>query len=49
MDKLPIQRDGFDKTGNPIDFIDIEDGYTWIYQGYQNGIHRWTGIPRNNN
>ena len=45
MEELPIRIWGFDKAGNPIDFIDIEDGYTWIYQATENGIPRWMGIP----
>ena len=45
MDLIPILKRGFDKAGNPIDFIDIEDGYTRIYQATEDGIPRWMGIP----
>lgn len=45
MDLIPILKRGFDEAGNPIDFIDIEDGYTYIYQGFKNGIHNWMCIP----
>lgn len=45
MEIIPFQKDGFDEADNPIDFIDIEDGYTWIYQATENEIPRWMGIP----
>lgn len=43
MEIYPFQNYGFDKDGNPIDFID-EDGIKWIYQGQEDGLDRWTGI-----
>lgn len=45
MEELPRRIWGFDEAGNPIDYINIEDGYTYIYQGCKNGIHNWMGIP----
>jgi|GEM_PF-3607065 hypothetical protein len=44
MDIYPFQNYGFDKDCNPIDFID-EDGIKWIYQGQEDEIDLWMGIP----